>query len=636
MIPNRAMFRQTSVVARAGCTKLPRENIKKASFASLRGARSSPSSVHTILLQKRWQGQKCAVSQPSLCRSFSAFSPSGGSADASSSQSSFAGAFGVAFLAGFAGCAILSGDRKNVTDSEAAAFASFPPLSSAPSIAPSIVKNNDEVDEETDNFPVYTVADVAKNNGKDGSRIWMSYGGMVYDVTDFVPNHPGGSEKIMMAAGSAIEPYWYLYRQHFASDLPMNLMEKLVIGRLNEADQDKIDEVMEKMSEESDPYALEPTRHPALIVHSEQPMNAEVPEKIITENYITPPEYFYIRHHHPVPFLSEKEIKNYHVKFDLTEYGGKEVEISLADLKKLKKVEITTTLQCSGNRRSGFNEVKKTSGTSWGQGALSTAKWGGARLKDVLELAGLKDAIAAEDEGLEHVRFESLDGMKSSIRIDKAMNPYGDCILAYEMNGEPLPRDHGFPVRVIVPGYSAVRNVKWVSKVQLSKAEAEGPWQRGLNYKTLPPSVTDAKSIDIDSMPSMMIGSVFSGITSAEVSKKGRALYNAGDNVMVKASGWAWAGGGRNIVRVDLTGDKGKTWATADIKQGNDQKYGRAWAWVFWSCELPATVGENGTVEIHSKALDIAFNVQPENCSHTWNVRGLGNNSWYRKIIAVN
>merc|ERR1711976_594389 len=115
----------------------------------------------------------------------------------------------------------------------------------------------------------------------------------------------------MMAAGSAIEPYWYLYRQHFASDLPMKLMENLVIGRLNEADQDKIDEAMEKMSEESDPYALEPTRHPALIVHSDQPMNAEVPEKLITENYITPPEYFYIRHHHPVPFLSEDDIKNY-------------------------------------------------------------------------------------------------------------------------------------------------------------------------------------------------------------------------------------------------------------------------------------------------------------------------------------
>jgi len=586
--------------------------------------------------------RRSAVSPLSLSRHLSTFSSSSpSSADVGSSQSFLAGAVTAAFVAGVAGCAVLTGapDQKNVTQSEAA-FASFPSLTPASTIADLSENNDEELEDRIDSLPVYSIADVAKNNGKDGSRTWMTYGGMVYDVTDFVPNHPGGSEKIMMAAGAAIEPFWHLYRQHFASDQPMNLMEKMVIGTLCEEDQDKIDEAMEKIAEENDPYDLEPTRHPALIVHSDQPMNAEVPEQMITENYITPPELFYIRHHHPVPYLSEEDVKNYHVKFDLTQYGGKEIEISLADLKKLKKVEVVTTLQCSGNRRSGYNDVKKTSGTSWGQGAVSTAKWGGARLKDVLELAGLDDPFAAEDEGLEYVRFESLDGMKSSITIDKAMNPYGDCILAYEMNGETLPRDHGFPVRLIVPGYSAVRNVKWVSKVELSKYEAEGPWQRGLNYKTLPPSVTDAKSVDIEKMPSMMVGSIFSGITNLDFGKHIDAStaksYKAGDSIMVKAGGWAWAGGGRNIVRVDLTGDNGETWTTAEIQQGGDQKFGRAWAWVFWSCELPATIQDDGTVHVHSKALDHAFNVQPEHCRHTWNIRGLGNNSWHSKHMKVN
>mmetsp|Transcript_22601 Transcript_22601/g.33180 ORF Transcript_22601/g.33180 Transcript_22601/m.33180 type:complete len:106 (-) Transcript_22601:73-390(-) len=105
---------------------------------------------------------------------------------------------------------------------------------------------------------------------------------------------------------------------------------------------------------------------------------------------------------------------------------------------------------------------------------------------------------------------------------------------------------------------------------------------------------------------------------------------------MVKAGGWAWAGGGRNIVRVDLTGDNGETWTTAEIQQGGDQKFGRAWAWVFWSCELPATIQDDGTVHVHSKALDHAFNVQPEHCRHTWNIRGLGNNSWHSKHMKVN
>jgi len=99
---------------------------------------------------------------------------------------------------------------------------------------------------------------------------------------------------------------------------------------------------------------------------------------------------------------------------------------------------------------------------------------------------------------------------------------------------------------------------------------------------------------------------------------------------MVKAKGWAWAGGGRNIVRVDITGDGGKSWQAAEITQGGDQKFGRAWAWVFWECDVPAVVGEDGTVELASKAVDLAFNSQPESCAHGWNVRGLGNNSWHR------
>lgn len=82
----------------------------------------------------------------------------------------------------------------------------------------------------------------------------------------------------------------------------------------------------------------------------------------------------------------------------------------------------------------------------------------------VLKLAGL-DEDQANLRGIEHVRFESLDGMKASIGLDKAASPYGDCIIAIEMNGEPIVPDHGYPVRAIVPGYCAVRNVKWVSSI---------------------------------------------------------------------------------------------------------------------------------------------------------------------------
>jgi sulfite oxidase len=486
-----------------------------------------------------------------------------------------------------------------------------------------------------DTLPVYESDFVAQHNGEDGTRIWMTYGGIVYDVTDFIPNHPGGSEQIMKAAGGAIEPYWHLYRQHFASDLPMRLMEHMIVGKLKEEDQEAIDEQMAELVDSSDdPYEFEPMRHSSLKVHSDTPMNAECPANQLTQSYITPSALFYIRHHHPVPFLKPLEVENYKLKIDLSEMGKGVVEVSLDDIKKLPKVEVTATLQCSGNRRSGFNQVMRTSGTSWGQGAISNAKWAGAKLTDVLKLAGLDDPIAAEEElGMEHVRFHALDGMSSSIGIEKAVNPYGDVIVAYEMNGEPLPRDHGFPLRAIVPGYCAVRNVKWLSAIELSKEEAEGPWQRGLNYKALPPAVTDAKAVDLDAMPGLSEASLFSGITSMALKEGGKV--SPGETVTVQASGWAWAGGGRNIVRVDVSGDDGKTWKSATLGDGAKQKFGRAWAWTFWYAEVPVKVREDGTVHLVSKSVDMALNVQPEKCDGMWNVRGLGNNSWFRASATV-
>lgn len=413
-------------------------------------------------------------------------------------------------------------------------------------------------------------------------------------------------------------------------------MEHMAIGKLADEDQDRIDEQMDALYESGDdPYALEPMRHKALKIHSDTPMNAETPEHLLTENYLTPPSLFYIRNHHPVPLLTEDQIRNFKLEIDLSAIGKGKKRISLDDLKKMPKVEVTTTLQCSGNRRSGFNEFQRTSGTTWGQGAVSTAKWGGVRLTDLLKYAGMEDPLRAQEEdGMEHVRFHALDDMMASIGIEKAMNPYGDVIICYEMNGEPLPRDHGFPLRAIVPGYAAVRNVKWVKKIEVAETEAEGPWQRGLNYKTLPPSVSDAKKIDLEQMPSMTEASLFSGITHIETDSFDETP-KAGQTVIVKAKGWAWAGGGRNIVRVDITGDNSKTWTSANLLQGKEQKFGKAWAWTFWEAEVPATVQDDGSIVLKSKSVDLAFNVQPESCQHTWNVRGLGNNSWYEKKLSV-
>lgn len=180
-----------------------------------------------------------------------------------------------------------------------------------------------DIDEDSDHqyhprhvarLPVYTADEVAARNGETpDTPIWMSYGGIVYDVTDFIPNHPGGSEKILMAAGTAMEPYWHIYRQHFASELPLKLLQHMIVRRLDPKDQDEIDDQMELLHEqEEDPYEHEPDRHRDLHVHGDTPMNAEVPTHLLTRSCLTPNSLFYIRHHHP--HYTEEMIQNYSMK----------------------------------------------------------------------------------------------------------------------------------------------------------------------------------------------------------------------------------------------------------------------------------------------------------------------------------
>ena len=141
--------------------------------------------------------------------------------------------------------------------------------------------------------------------------------------------------------------------------------------------------------------------------------------------------------------------------------------------------------------------------------------------------------------------------------------------------------------------------------------------------------MTDVKSVDLTKIPAMQEASLFSGITKIETVSE----PDQNGEVILSASGWAWAGGGRNIVRVDISADGGKSWNTSEIYCGGDQKFNRAWAWIFWRTKLRALIAEDGTVELCSKAVDGSYNIQPLNPD--WNVRGLGNNSWFRKSIKI-
>jgi len=478
-----------------------------------------------------------------------------------------------------------------------------------------------EEEHEQINEQVYKQSDVA-SHCTDETGIWVTYKDGVYDITDFVANHPGGKDKILLAAGSAIDPFWNLYRQHLTSQTPTDILKELRIGRLDPEDYKRMQEATEANPE--DPYSGDPARHPALRFHSTQPCNAELPLALL-DSWVTPVELFFVRHHHPVPHLDPQD---YSLKVRDGVGGGQGKEFTLQDLKtNFTKHTVTSTLQCGGNRRSGMNLSGKTSGTPWGCGALSNAEWGGARLVDVLAAAELLPGPQCHPQSpqgkVAHVQFVGADEMTASIPVEKALNPYGDVILAWEMNGEPIPADHGAPLRVIVPGHVGVRNVKWVTEVVTRDTEAEGMWQRGMAYKLFPPSLKSLEGVDVESRVSMQELPVQSAITRPS---SGSVV----EGLEVEVQGYAYSGGGRGIAIVEVSVDGGQTWHVAELKEGRDQPVNRAWAWTFWTIDVPIShVKEGDNIKICCRATDVSCNNQPETVEPIWNLRGLSNNSYH-------
>lgn len=470
--------------------------------------------------------------------------------------------------------------------------------------------------EDGSELPTYTQAEVSKHSTLD-SRVWVTYKGGVYDITDFIADHPGGS-RILLAAGKSIEPFWRLYQLHVSRGNAAKILEPLLIGKLDPSD------IQEPSGAEDDPFRQDPERHPALLFHSTKPCNAELPADLVLDNWITPNDLWFIRQHHPVPVIDPSKYR-----VTVEGLGMKALCLDLEDLRtRFLPYEVTATIQCGGNRRSEFNKLEETSGISWGCGAMSTATFRGALLRDVLTFGGLVTPQSAERDGVKHVVFEGIDNMQASIPIEKALCPYGDVILAYEMNGVSLPAEHGFPLRVIVPGHVGVRHVKWLARVRTSAEEAEGTWQRGIAYKGMSPSLKSLKGFSDEDLQKVQ-STQEQPVTSMILEPKDDSVSELDD---ITVRGFAWSGGGRGIVRVDVTADGGRNWHTAELKEGSQQNACRAWAWTFWECEVPKPAGlkDGEVVEVCAKATDASYNSQPERVEHIWNLRGLNNNAWPR------
>lgn len=266
-------------------------------------------------------------------------------------------------------------------------------------------------------YPLVRRSEVAEHKTLERG-VWVIHKDGVYDVTKFVPNHPGGKDKIMLAAGDSIDPFWRLYKQHYNSKLPEEILLPLRIGTLHPDDL----RVLEANADTSDPYSGDPPVSPLLKLHSDKPVNAECASSLLADSWITPDELFFVRNHHPVPSLSA----DLHT---VTIGGlgfGEGKPLTIDDIKqRYEKTEVVSTLQCGGNRRQGMNEVDKTLGSPWSVAAIGTARWGGARLSEVIRdmLRDDPDTLRTLERSDLHLHMRSADGMVASVPLEKALNP---------------------------------------------------------------------------------------------------------------------------------------------------------------------------------------------------------------------
>ncbi len=355
---------------------------------------------------------------------------------------------------------------------------------------------------------------------------------------------------------------------------------------------------------------------PNLIVHTRHPYNAEPELHRLRAAMITAQDDFYVRSHGNIPRL---DLAGHRLR--VSGRVATPLNLTVAELRqRFAEHTVTAVMQCAGNRRADMQTVRPTSGDPWAPGAIGNAAWTGVALADVLHAAG-----ADKDRAL-HVAFEACDEVHmpgerrfhygASIPMTKAMSP--EVLLAYGMNGAPLAPEHGFPVRLVVPGFAGVRSPKWLAAITVQDAPSDNHMQQR-DYKLVPPDVTEddvdwEQGVTINDMP----------LNAAICDPAQHAKLAAG---MLQVRGYAVATA-RDVVRVDVSRDGGRSWIQAQLEHDGSSP----WSWTFWTAAVELLKGEH---ELVVRAWDSAGQTQPALPDDTWNFKGYLSAAWHRVLVSV-
>jgi DMSO/TMAO reductase YedYZ molybdopterin-dependent catalytic subunit len=329
--------------------------------------------------------------------------------------------------------------------------------------------------------------------------------------------------------------------------------------------------------------------------HSVRPPDYETPVALL-DSFITPIERFYVRCHLPVPSGLDAATWALRVEGEV----GSPLSLSLNDIRQLPAVTTTVTLECAGNGRGFF--APSVAGIQWKKGAVGTARWTGARFADVLKRAGVKDTARFVHMTGADRPLGTMPPFVRQVAMAKAMHP--DTVIAYEMNGQPIPAVHGGPLRAIIPGWEGAYSMKWLTRLQVAPAESDSFWvataYRYPSKRVAPGAAVDAKDM------SPLTGLAVKSLITAPLD--GASLAPG----PIPVAGFAWAGE-TDIVRVDVSADSGATWQAARLV-GEQQRY----TWRRFEHQL--TADRPGSYLILSRATDAKGIVQPA-VAH-WNPSG--------------
>ena len=353
-----------------------------------------------------------------------------------------------------------------------------------------------------------------------------------------------------------------------------------------------------------------------LTVLNDRPINAETPPHLLDDD-VTPNNRHFVRNNGLVPDMADQMDAT---AWTLTVDGevNTPMTLSLEELKsKFEVVKLKLQLECGGNGRAAFNPPAK--GNQWTLGAIGNAEWTGVRYRDLLKAAGVKDsAIYTAHYGMDGHLSGDPDKLPISrgVPLAKAMDPHS--IIAFEMNGEPIPTLNGFPVRTVCPGWPGSTSQKWLRRIQIRDVVHDGPKMTGTSYRVPHYNVAPGTKVpkkDFKIIESMPVKSLITSPASGH-SATGRSL---------RVRGHAWAGD-RKVSALHVSIDFGATWIQADLMDPPNP-----YSWQTWSVDI-AFPGK-GYYEIWARATDDRNVMQP--FAINWNPKGYLNNSMHRIAVQV-